>query len=261
MTKKVLKQLIKEFLKEVYFDFDLKGDTLQGAKDMKNISNQPKPSLEQNEQFDKAFEQGRIDAVKGAKRDENPFKKTGNSFLIQGWWDGWDVQNKRYLKEDEDNDWDRDTFQGMLSMKKLHKDILIRDLDTFTDAYIVMALYTSTDESTPSGGHPLDKNYTMNHFTLETLEKMVKDCKDFQEKYGRVYELAGIDDEEAGKCFWLNRNGHGTGFQDIFDYRDPLDKQMQASELRRAAQSYGSYDLYLIDNGPEEGMIAGHPNK
>ena len=261
MTKKVMKQLIKEFLKEVneeFLPYPNNMDTPQGASLMKKIADDREK--EDDTAYVIGFRRGFKDARNDVPSYKNPYLAGDNPNLARGWKDGW-RRGKGLLETLNLDPEDRDTIEGMLSMKKLHKDILIRDLDTFTDSYIVMALYTSTDETTPSGGHPLDKNYTMNHFTLRTLEKMVKDCKDFQKKYGRLCDLAGIDDEEAGKCFWLNRNGHGTGFQDIYDYRDPLDKQMQASELRRAAQSYGSYDLYLIDNGPEEGMIAGHPNK
>jgi hypothetical protein len=53
-------------------------------------------------------------------------------------------------------------------------------LDDFTLAYIACALWCSDDDSTPSGGDPLERNYSIADIAPETLRKMVNDCAAFQ---------------------------------------------------------------------------------
>lgn len=43
-----------------------------------------------------------------------------------------------------------------------------QSLDTFTKVYIETALWSSTDESTPQGGEPLDHNYSASDISEET---------------------------------------------------------------------------------------------
>lgn len=59
-------------------------------------------------------------------------------------------------------------------------------LDKFTYAYIEAALWSSTDESTPAGGEPMDANYTITDLAPETVERMKADCAAFQEQNGRL---------------------------------------------------------------------------
>jgi hypothetical protein len=116
-------------------------------------------------------------------------------------------------------------------------------LDSFTSAYFETALWSSTDESDDQGGEPLDKNYSINDIAPETRAKMIADCADFQDQYADLLSAAeNIDSERAGHNFWLSRNGHGAGFFD-----DDLD------ELQEAAKSYGSFDLYVGDDGQIHG--------
>jgi len=84
-------------------------------------------------------------------------------------------------------------------------------LDTFTKAYIEAALWTSTDESTPEGGEPMDANYGITDLAPETLERIKADCASFQ---GQHLEDNHDDVAQAGHDFWLTRNGHGAGFWD-----------------------------------------------
>lgn len=124
-----------------------------------------------------------------------------------------------------------------------------RDLKQFTDAYVEAALWSSNDESDDQGGEPLDKNYGPDDIDPTTMRAMDRDCADFFEKYGRLIE----DDESkaidkwgrwplAGHDFWLTRNGHGAGFGDgNFPQHD--------DELADAADSYGTFELYVGDDG------------
>ena len=86
------------------------------------------------------------------------------------------------------------------------------ELEKFLTGYLKAALFSTTDESSDSGGEPLDKNYTVNDFSFTALEIAKKDCKAFQE--ANAADLADIDCEQAGHDFWLTRNRHGTGFWD-----------------------------------------------
>ena len=109
------------------------------------------------------------------------------------------------------------------------------NLDTFTTAYIECALWSSTD-----GDTPLDEDYGLEDIAPETLEAMRQDCQDFIETAGDL--LGTLDAEQAGRDFWLTRNGHGAGFWD----RGLGDLGQQLTEL---SEPYGSFDLYLGDDG------------
>lgn len=113
-------------------------------------------------------------------------------------------------------------------------------LDTFTRAYIEAALWSSNDGSTPSGGYPLDRNYSVSDISEATREKMKADCARFQAKQ----DISGYGDGEAGHDFWLTRNGHGCGFWEE-DHGTPE----QCAKLDAAAKAFGSFDLYIGDDG------------
>ncbi len=80
-------------------------------------------------------------------------------------------------------------------------------MDKFLEAYIAAALWSTTDESPPEGGDPLDKNYGPEDLAPQTLEAMKADCSRFQ-----VENAQDIDgrEEQAGHDFWLTRNFHGS---------------------------------------------------
>lgn len=121
-------------------------------------------------------------------------------------------------------------------------------LDDFTRAYIEAALWSSTDESTPSGGEPLDANYGIEDIAPETLASMVEDCRRFQE--ANAADLALYDHprwsaaELGGHDFFLTRNGHGTGFWD----RDYLPEDA-GERLTDAAHKCEEVNLYVGDDG------------
>ena len=142
-----------------------------------------------------------------------------------------------------------DDFDSFQSINRIH----LRNMDSFTDAYITCALWSSTDNLTDSGGDPLDKKYTVEDIEQTTLARIEKDCRDFQTKYSELYTSGGWSDEQAGHDFWLTRNGHGSGFTDRgYDY----DQEEIGEQLKKAAKTYGEFNLYLGD-GPYDGMICG----
>lgn len=119
-------------------------------------------------------------------------------------------------------------------------------MDAFVQAYIEAALWSSTDNSTPQGGEPLDKNYSISDIAPESVRKMEEDCRLFQEQNTALLEsfyAAGHDVAQAGHDFWLNRNGHGTGF---WDEEGPQEVTRGLSDASRA---FKEQDIYVGDDG------------
>ena len=109
-------------------------------------------------------------------------------------------------------------------------------LDTFTQAYVDCALWSSTDDD----GDSLDQSYSDSDIAPELLVEMIEDCRDFQEQNRELF-ARDWSDEQAGQDFWLTRNRHGAGFWDRgYD---------NGSALADAAHAYGSVDLFVGDDG------------
>lgn len=121
-------------------------------------------------------------------------------------------------------------------------------LDQFTRGYIGCALWSTMDNSGDSGGDPLDRNYSLNDIAGETIANMVKDCKQFQLDNAADLALVNIGARRAGFLFWLNRNGHGSGFWDEYN---GADTELRAAFVRlsNASKVWGSVDLYVGDDG------------
>ncbi len=117
------------------------------------------------------------------------------------------------------------------------------NLDAFTRAYIVCALWSSTDESRPDGGDPLDDNYDESDLSDECRAKMVADCKAFQKQNAEDLAARSDGGEQGGHDFWLTRNGHGCGFWDG-DWPEP-----QATRLTEASMRFGECSLIVGDDG------------
>jgi hypothetical protein len=131
---------------------------------------------------------------------------------------------------------------------------LTPELDEFTTAYIEAALWSTNDESTESGGDPMDENYSVSDIAPETLSKIIADCAKFQSDqatllvdencvYRSPNDTAHSTLAQAGHDFWLTRCGHGCGFWDG-DWSEPA-----ASVLTTASQRFGNVDLYVGDDG------------
>lgn len=113
-------------------------------------------------------------------------------------------------------------------------------MDAFTRQYIIMALWSSMDNSNDQGGEPLDANYGPEDIAPETLASIKDDCEAFQRDHA---EDIGGDLERAGHDFWLTRNFHGCGFWDG-DWRDDVGQRLTA-----ASHAYGECELYVGDTG------------
>ena len=115
-------------------------------------------------------------------------------------------------------------------------------MDKFTQAYLECALWATCDNSTPSGGVPLDENYDISDITQEALKQAEQDCKDFQEANAAYLALAG-NDEQNGHDFFLTRCGHGAGYWDR-GYDSEVAKRLTA-----ACNAYGEVNFYPGDDG------------
>jgi len=128
---------------------------------------------------------------------------------------------------------------------KVAQGYVIPEIDEFTQQYMETALWSTNDESDPSGGVPLDENYSIDDINRETIDKMREDCSKFQleneELLSQAYEVTGNDEARAGHDFWLTRNGHGAGFWDG-DWGDFGDA------LSAAADKFGTVDLFIDDD-------------
>lgn len=124
-------------------------------------------------------------------------------------------------------------------------------LSPFAAAYVACALWSSNDESTPQGGEPFDANYSAADIDPATLETMAWEADAFRDANAADIEAAGLDDSRAGHCFWLNRNGHGSGFWDEkwSLLADAPDECAACDRLSEASERAGSRDLYLGDDG------------
>lgn len=120
------------------------------------------------------------------------------------------------------------------------------NIDVFLRAYCAAALWSSTDEA----GEPLDAVHSVDDIAPATLESMREDCADFIKANAADLALyAGVmsdgvnpAESRAGHDFWLTRNSHGAGF---------WDRGIAAlgERLSSAAKVYGSFDLYVGDDG------------
>lgn len=134
------------------------------------------------------------------------------------------------------------------------------DIDDFLDGYARCALWSSNDESTPSGGEPLDNNYSTSDLTRAAKAKMRKDCVKFLRENSRDIE-AYVEHvllcyqearsgrlEYAGHDFWLSRNGHGAGFWDrdgVGGSGRPHGPVGLGDRLQAAAEKFGECNLYV----------------
>lgn len=112
------------------------------------------------------------------------------------------------------------------------------DLEKFLRAYMVCALWSSTD----ANGEPLDAAYDSSDLSDEAASTMRDDCRDFLESNAADIEAAKMSEEQAGHDFWLTRNRHGAGF---------WDRGLGAigTKLSEAARVYGSQDIYEGGDG------------
>jgi hypothetical protein len=114
-------------------------------------------------------------------------------------------------------------------------------MDDFTRQYLITALWSSTDESTPEGGDPMDDNYGLEDLAPETVAAAVADCDRFREAAGDLLD-ENPDATMGAHDFWLTRNGHGAGFWDG-------DWPEHGDALTALCKTFGETGLYIGDDG------------
>jgi hypothetical protein len=82
----------------------------------------------------------------------------------------------------------------------------LSSLSPFARAYIECALWSSTRDD----GIPLDRDNSIDDIDSETLTTMAREADKFALENAADIKLAHLSDKQAGHCFWLNRNGHGS---------------------------------------------------
>lgn len=124
-------------------------------------------------------------------------------------------------------------------------------LDEFTTAYLVAALWSTTDHSDEDGGQSLDLNYDLCDIAPEAMKSAVESCAQFQEEHkellAKAYELYAPRDGYhgpalAGHDLWLTAAHHGCGYWD----RGLGDV---GKILTDAAHKFGDRDIYVGDDG------------
>lgn len=121
----------------------------------------------------------------------------------------------------------------------------------FVHWYIRAMLFSTNDESTESGGYPLDENYGTADIAPSAMAKIQDDCSRFWssvESMGIDLDEAIVDKddcpiERAGCHFWFTRCGHGCGFWDG-DWSDDVEDR-----LTKLAKSFGEQWPYVGDDG------------
>jgi len=123
------------------------------------------------------------------------------------------------------------------------------DLELFIRGYVVAALWSTNDESTPDGGVPMDDNYGPDDIAGEAMARMREDCAKFWTENKALFTDENLQAspgcsiaEYAGHDFWLTRNGHGCGYWDG-DWVKPV-----GVKLTEAAKKMCGCDLYVGDD-------------
>jgi hypothetical protein len=135
----------------------------------------------------------------------------------------------------------------------------VSNLDYFVSEYIRTMLWAETDNSTESGGSPLDDNYTDEDLSPEAMTRIRQDCQNFLDRAGKLIEYAIPNLLHPHPCdswgyaahdFWLNRNGHGCGFWDgDWSVTSTDDPDLIADQLDKIAESFGECNVEVGDDG------------
>lgn len=116
--------------------------------------------------------------------------------------------------------------------------------DEFVKGYIEAMFFTSTgtldDEDLSQA--------SLAEMADEAMSRLFEECERFKRDNAEALETAiaegdDVDMLQAGRDFWLTRNGHGAGYWDG-DWPEPY-----ATQLTDAAKLCGSTDLYRGDDG------------
>lgn len=91
----------------------------------------------------------------------------------------------------------------------------VNDFDTFFEAMLTAALWSTTDDN----GEPLDKNHSITDIDPDCLQMLKAHALSFWIRMWYYLdhekpEFRSSVVEQAGHDFWLTTQGHGAGFWD-----------------------------------------------
>jgi len=122
---------------------------------------------------------------------------------------------------------------------------LFESLDAFTQGYIEAMFFTSTGPDNEEEGLG---EAEVSQFALSALQLIKADCAAWQAEHADLLALAyarDYDEEQAGRDYWYEPQGHGVGFRD----RKALEADGLADRLDKAAGRDDSNMLYRGDDG------------
>jgi hypothetical protein len=126
------------------------------------------------------------------------------------------------------------------------------DINKFLEGYIDAALWSTTDSRDEEGNDTYNLDDEFSDVSDKCRAAMLSDCEDFvnanRELLEAFKEMTGRDDDYLGHDFWLNREGHGTGFWD-------RGAGEVGDKLSDACEPYGSFYLY---GDFEAGVVKSH---
>ena len=126
--------------------------------------------------------------------------------------------------------------------KRIRRNQIPPALEGMVRQYIETALWSTSDNTTPSGGYTLDRNYSPEDISARFHNLAVDTCAAFI----AAVEAAGLSEAaslqgrigaELGHDLWLTQNHHGAGFWDG-DYD-------RGDELTDVADTFGEVYLYV----------------
>jgi hypothetical protein len=141
-----------------------------------------------------------------------------------------------------------------LEYGKRYRDAFKVTIYAMVQEYLTTALWSSTDETTESGGYPLDDNYDITDVDDVSWDKATKECSEFYRRAKRDLKKIGVDIEDLidlGHNFWLTKNGHGSGFWDG-DYEEETGKI-----LTDISKSFGPRNAMVMEGDREIAIVDG----
>ena len=121
-----------------------------------------------------------------------------------------------------------------------------QDIEAVTRYYLITALWTNAEDlevvlEPGRNSNVQALSSIVEEMPEETIKRACADCLKFVKENEADLAASGMDSEDIGYNFWLNRNGHGTGFCD----RDLDDV---GARLDHASHAFGETWIYKGDD-------------
>ena len=128
-------------------------------------------------------------------------------------------------------------------MKTINTQDYLAHMDEFTQGFIEAAIFTECH-----AGRPELEHADSNDISAESIVRIAYDCAAWQVANTELLEEAytrNYDETQAGRDYWLTRNGHGAGFWS----RDELTKHDDLGDKLTNAAGLSEVTVYLGDDG------------